>query len=112
MTTVHSTLSSTPSTLCRLGTWPTRAYLQDTPHRGSDYHGQDIGGIRYCEILEPPEATCLQAGHRKVGHLSQGNEEGDEDRSLFHRAHSVSGGNVSYHRCLPPWGLGHTAFAV
>ena len=69
-------------------TWLAPAYLKDTPHCGSDYQWQDVDGIRYREILEPPEPTCLQARHRQVGHLSQGNKEGDEDGGLLHRINS------------------------
>lgn len=102
-------LTGRPSTL------PTPAYLKDSPHCGSYYQRQDVDRIRHREILEPPEPTCLEAGHRQVGHLSQSNEEGEEDGGLSVRIkQSASTPNRRYvitksHAChhhLFLWGSG------
>lgn len=81
----------------------TQAYLKDTPHCSSDYHWQYVCGVRQCEILEPQKATSLQAGHRKVGHFSQGNEEGNEDWGLLYKMNSVRSLQQRVLSSITPW---------
>lgn len=57
-------------------------HLQDEEHGSCDDQRKNVERICCRQVCEPQSASGLQAGHRQVRHLSQGNEEGDEDWSL------------------------------
>lgn len=57
-------------------------HLQDEEHGSGDGQRQDVVGVGHRQVWEPQNSSGLQTGHRKVRHLPQRHEEGDEDGSL------------------------------
>ena len=57
-------------------------HLQDGEHGARDGQWQDVVGICHSQVREPQRPAGLHAGNWEVGHLSEGDEEGDEHGHL------------------------------